>query len=203
MRVFLLSPASSSGKRAQILLRPAADFALARQLRTKRGAPLGDVYAFLSGLYFRGKITYARAFAPESSLVITPDRGLLPPETFVTAAALRRFGTIDIADDDARFSGPLLRDARRIAADHPGAEVVLLGSIASNKYVTHLGAVFGDRLVFPEDFVGRGDMSRGGLMLRAAREGRELTYQRVLGATRHGKRPPKLAPVPGILRDAR
>ena len=98
---------------------------------------------------------------------------------------------------------PLLRDAKRIAAEHPDAKVVLLGSIASNKYVSHLGAVFGERLLFPKDFVGRGDMSRGGLLLRAARAAEELSYQPVLGAVRHGKRPPKLEPVPGILRDAR
>jgi hypothetical protein len=80
--------------------------------------------------------------------------------------------------------------------------VVLLGSIASKKYVAVLGAVFGDRLLFPSDFVGRGDMSRGGLLLRAARAGAELAYEPVLGAQRHGKRPPRLAPVRGILKDA-
>ena len=202
MAILLLSPASSSGKRAQILLRAAADFPLARALRTKRGAPLGDVFAFLSGLYVRGKLTYARAFAPESSYVITPDRGLLSPDVHVTAATLREFAEIDIADDPPRFREPLLRDARRLAAEAPDAQVVLLGSIASNKYVTHLSSVFGARLLFPTDFVGRGDMSRGGLLLRAARTERELAYQPVAGAIRHGKRPPRLAPIPGILRDA-
>jgi hypothetical protein len=52
--------------------------------------------------------------------------------------------------------------------------------------------VFGRRLVFPSTFVGRGDMSRGGLLLRHARDGRELEYEPVVGAVRHGKRPPKL-----------
>jgi hypothetical protein len=198
-RIFLLSPASSSGKRAHILLRPEAKFALARELRD-RGAPLGDVYSFLSGLYFRGKLTYALAFGP--TFVITPTRGLLPPDQIVTRDTLLRFAEVDIAHDDHRFSRPLLRDARRLDAAAPAAEIVLLGSIASNKYVELLGRVFGERLLFPSDFVGRGDMSRGGLLLRAARAARELAYQPVLGAVRRGKRPPKLAPVPGILRDA-
>ena len=51
---------------------------------------------------------------------------------------------------------------------------------------------FGERLVFPECFVGRGDMSRGGVMLRAAESGKELAYVSVSGATRKGTRPPKL-----------
>jgi hypothetical protein len=71
-------------------------------------------------------------------------------------------------------------------------QIVLLGSIASGKYVDILGRVFGERLVFPADFVGRGDMSRGGLMLRRVREGRELDYTPVLTAVRRGPRPPKL-----------
>jgi hypothetical protein len=37
-------------------------------------------------------------------------------------------------------------------------------------------------------------MSRGGLLLRAADAGQELTYEPVAGAVRHGRRPPRLAP---------
>jgi hypothetical protein len=70
--------------------------------------------------------------------------------------------------------------------------VVLLGSIATGKYVDTLIESLGPRLLFPSDFVGRGDMSRGGLLLRSAREGRELDYIPVAGALRRGKRPPKL-----------
>jgi hypothetical protein len=72
---------------------------------------------------------------------------------------------------------------------------VLLGSIASPKYVDVLLDIFGNRLRFPRDFVGRGDMSRGGLLLRRAREGVELEYARIAGAARHGARPPKLPPL--------
>ena len=83
----------------------------------------------------------------------------------------------------------------------PDCEVVLLGSIASAKYVDILTDVFGDRLLFPVDFVGRGDMSRGGLLLRAVRSGEELPYVPVTGAVRHGPRPPRLPPIKGITTD--
>jgi hypothetical protein len=72
---------------------------------------------------------------------------------------------------------------------------VLLGSIATGKYADILMEAMGERLVFPREFVGRGDMSRGGLLLRQVREGRELEYIPVAGAVRHGQRPPKLAPL--------
>src|SRR6266853_118967 len=128
-RVFLLSPANSSGERMRMLLRPAAEFDLARRLRAG-GATLGEAFQFTSGLYFRGKLLYARTFAraPEGVpgvLVIAPGAGLLPAD----------------------------------------AAIVLLGSIASAKYVEPLLAVLGERLLFPPSFVGRGDMSRGGLLL--------------------------------------
>jgi hypothetical protein len=77
----------------------------------------------------------------------------------------------------------------------PGSEIVLLGSIASGKYVDVLTSVFGPRLLFPSAFVGRGDMSRGGLLLRCVRDGAELDYVPVIGAVRHGPRPPRLSPV--------
>jgi len=41
-------------------------------------------------------------------------------------------------------------------------------------------------------FVGRGDMSRGGLLLRSVRYEVELDYVPVAGAVRHGPRPPRL-----------
>jgi hypothetical protein len=200
-RVFLLSPASTGGERAKLLFNERATFPLAVQLREPAGAPLGDVFSFLSGLYFRGKITYARSFAapPPGApgvLVITANRGLLPPDEPVTLRALRAFATVDIASNDPRYRKPLLRDTKRLAESVGEADcVILLGSIATGKYVDTLLDVFGERLHFPAEFVGRGDMSRGGLMLRHAREGRELTYVPVAGATRHGSRPPKLARV--------
>jgi hypothetical protein len=68
--------------------------------------------------------------------------------------------------------------------------IVLLGSIATGKYVDLLEPVFGERLVFPSAFVGQGDMRRGALMLRAAREGVEMEYS-TLDVPRHGKREPR------------
>jgi len=89
---------------------------------------------------------------------------------------------------------PAFTIASAVAASRipPEARVVLLGSIATGKYSDILMEIFEDRLFFPIEFVGRGDMSRGGLLLRRVREGRELEYQPVRGAIRRGKRPPKL-----------
>jgi hypothetical protein len=124
--------------------------------------------------------------------VITTDRGLLAADAAVGTAELREFGAVDIRSDHPKYRMALQRDAARFGGVHD-IEVVLLGSVATGKYVDVLLEVLGDRLLFPTDFVGRGDMSRGALLLRAAREGRELPYQPVSGAVRHGQRPPKLA----------
>jgi hypothetical protein len=193
--VFLLSPARCDGKRAKVLLNPTATFPLAVRLREAEGAPIGDVFAFLSGLYFRGKLSYAGMFGPQSTYVITTDRGLVTPYTRVTRQDLEAFSCVDLADAGEEFLKPFLRDAERIRDAHSDAPIVLLGSIASKKYVDPLLTVFGERLVFPRDFVGRGDMSRGGLLLRHVTAGVELEYDAVATAVRHGKRPPKLAPI--------
>ena len=66
-RVFLLSPARSDGRRAKMLLNPRAEFSLAVRLREPDGAEIGEVFSFLSKLYFRGKLTYAREFAAETT----------------------------------------------------------------------------------------------------------------------------------------
>jgi hypothetical protein len=199
-KLFLLSPASTSGRRAQLLFNERASFPLALALRKARGATLGEVFSFLSGLYFRGKLAYATAFASSPRgvapvLVISPDRGLVSPNTRVTLEDLRAFSQSSIDIGNPRYCEPLLRDAQSIAAKGKGQlDVVLLGSVASGKYVDLLLPVFNERLLFPEEFVGRGDMSRGGLMLRCADAASELSYVPVAGAIRHGKRPPKLAP---------
>jgi hypothetical protein len=200
-RTFLLSPARCDGERAKLLIDPSGRSELAAQLRTPAGVPLGDVFSFLSSLYFRGKLTYARAFAdpPDGAppmLVITADRGLVSPVRHVTRDDLIAFAKVDIAGGDERYLTPLRRDAESLdRAIGPSALVVLLGSVATGKYVDTLLDIFGDRLVFPPTFVGRGDMSRGGLLLRHAREGTELEYVPVAGAVRHGQRPPKLEPI--------
>ena len=200
-RVFLLSPARTDGRRAKVLLNPKAEFDLAVRLREPDGVELGEVFSFLSGLYFRGKLTYSRAFAPSveqrpSILVITADRGLVPPERRVTLEDLQQFSRVDIATGDDRYLTPLRRDTTALSTSLPSdARVVLLGSIATGKYADVLLTVFGERLVFPIDFVGRGDMSRGGLLLRSAQDGKELEYAPVQGAQRRGSRPPRLEPL--------
>jgi hypothetical protein len=200
-RVFVLSPARCDGERAAIVLSPRAAFPLACRLREPAGAPLGEVMSFLSGLYFRGKLAYAEAFARpparvDGVLIITSDAGLQPPATPVTAASLRRAARVDIDADNRRYRRPLETTATALASRlQSGDEIVLLGSIASPKYVAVLTAVFGDRLLFPREFVGRGDMSRGGLLVRCVAAGRELTYVPVRGAVRNGPRPPKLEPI--------
>jgi len=177
-----------------------AQFDLARRLRSAEGATLAEVFTFLSGLYFRGKIAYANVFARvrngnSGALVITPTRGLVDAHSFITLDDLREFAEVDVDLADARYRKPLERDARKLAKKlSPRCEVILLGSIASNKYVEVLLAHFGERLRFPSDFVGRGDMSRGGLLLRCAADCRELSYISVKGAVLHGVRPPKLEP---------
>jgi hypothetical protein len=199
-RIFILSPAKTTGKRAQYLFNESATFDLARRLRCE-GATLGEVFSFMSGLYFRGKLAYATHFAtPAPGLhgcyVITSNAGLVPSHQIISLEQLRKFGEAPIDASDPRYRMPLTRTASAIRdrlADR--SQIVLLGSIATGKYLDVLGECFGERLVFPKDFVGRGDMSRGGLLLRCIRDGMELEYV-TLGAaeSRTGKRPPKLTP---------
>ena len=192
-RIFLLSPASCGGKRAALLFNERAEFDIAVRVRGQPGAPLGDVFSFLSGLYFRGKLAYAREFmnppprkAPGIQ-IITPTDGLYSPGSLVTLRDLERFATVAIDAEDSRYRYPLERDAGKIA-DRIGAktEVVLLGSVASGKYVDVLLPIFGKRLVFPKEFVGHGDMARGGLLLQRAASGKELTYIPVADPARLG-----------------
>ena len=199
-RVFLLSPAFAGGRRAQMIMSERAQFDLAQRLRSSKPPTLGEVFAFLSGLYFRGKLAYANAFAPprrrlSSVLVITPTRGLVPAAAPIGLADLREFAEVDIHENDPRYRAPLERDVKLLVKKLPAdSQIVLLGSIATAKYVDVLLEHFGPRLCFPADFVGRGDMSRGGLLLRCAVDRSELNYIPVAGAVRKGKRPPKLEP---------
>lgn len=242
-RIFLLSPANCSGRRGTLLRTHAArgggegPVGTVRELAARlarEGAPVGEVFAFISGLYFRGKLTYARAFTA-SALVITPSRGLLGPDTLITLEQLEEFAATSVDPENALYRAPLERDLVRLivspgseapnaagargasdaAAGAAGAhtakqtrprtnpveplsgapaEVVLFGSIATGKYVDVLLPHLADRLMLPEAFIGRGDMSRGGLMLRAAAAREELHYIPVAGAIRRGSRPPKLTP---------
>lgn len=196
--IFLLSPAYCGGQRATYLLRPQSTLPISARLRSQQ-LSLGEAFSFMSGLYFRAKLGYAVAFGrpPTPALVITPTRGLLSPASIASEELLREFGTVDVSADDARYRRPLDAAVQELAQSmSDDTDVVLLGSIATGKYVDVLSAEFGDRLLFPVDFVGRGDMSRGGLMLRSIASREPLAYTALSPhVARHGARPPKLAPM--------
>jgi hypothetical protein len=180
-----------------LLLNPRAGFELAQDFQ-RQGAKLGELFAFASGLYFRGKLAYSRAFAQPprgvaGALVIVPGRGLVDAEEQVTVEQLRAIAEVPIDLADPRYREPLERDARALERTlGTSGAAVLLGSIATGKYADVLTEVFGERLLFPPEFVGRGDMSRGGLLLRCVRSATELRYAPLAGAVRHGPRPPRL-----------
>jgi hypothetical protein len=195
-RLFILSPAYSGGVRARLLLSRHANFPLALQLQAGN-ATLGEVFSFMSGLYFRGKLAYAEAFANPPPgvpgvVIITPGAGLRAPGDLISIEELVGYASIEVCETNPLYRQPLEIDARRIAAlVSQECEAVLLGSVATTKYVEVLLGSFGGRLRFPAEFVGRGDMSRGGLLLRCARSREELEYVAV-SVARRGPRPPKL-----------
>ena len=177
-------------------MNPAAEFALARELRSGAGARLGDVFSFVSGLYFRGKQTYAQAFGrggeeEPGAFVISPGSGLRSLNERVSLERIADWASVSVDAENPRFTEPLIEDATTLDRVHGrDTRFVLLGSIATEKYVRPLTEIYGPRLLFPSEFVGRGDMSRGALMLHAARAAQELAYEPVLGARRHGPRAP-------------
>ena len=194
MTVFLLSPAFCGGRRAAILLNPKSPAVTSQALRAGQ-LTLGAAFAFMSGLYFRGKLSYAERFG--QACVITPTRGLQPPSMPFNLAALREFAVGEVSVDNPIYRTALERDVHAMVKQMKrGTQVVLLGSVASGKYVDILLPILGNRLRYPTSFVGRGDMSRGGLLLRCAASGEELEYGRLTaGARPRGPRPPKLDPL--------
>lgn len=194
-KIFLLSPASLAGERARQLLSPDARFDTALRYRSPEGVPVEEAFSFLSSLYFRGKIAYARHFAeppadlPSSGvLVIAPGFGFVPAGWHLTEERMETLRRTPIDLKNPGYCEPMRRHSERLRDALPdGTRVVLLGSIATGKYVDLLLPVFGDRLVFPRCFVGIGDMSRGSVLLRAVREDRELEYS-TLDVPRHRKR---------------
>ena len=191
-KIFLLSPANTSGVRAKQLISPRADFEAARMYRSPDGVPIAMAFAFMSSLYFRGKIGYALHFARPSLAVggygvyvITPGFGLVPPDWRLTPERMKVMSRTPIDAGKRNYRKPLDRDALALAGSlENGAQVILLGSVASGKYIDILWPIFQKRMRFPAAFAGLGDMSRGGLMLRAVRADRELEYT-TLDAPRH------------------
>src|SRR5580700_2922045 len=179
-KIFLLSPASLAGRRAELLFRETAAFELANRLR-HAGASLGELFSFISGLYFRGKLAYASAFceplSSQSIFVITATHGLLAPDVPIRRERLYEMAQVPISASDPRYRIPLERDVTRLAAQIGKAdEIVLLGSIGTPKYLGPLCSILGERVMVPSEFIGRGDMSRGSLMLRAVRDRTPLSY---------------------------
>src|SRR5580704_1190505 len=112
-RVFLLSPANTSATRGQLLLNSNSEFELAQRIR-RQGAPLGELFSFISSLYFRGKLADAKAGFP-STLVVTTSRGLLSPETVITLDDLLEMSAVPIDPGDARYRESRCQDARALA----------------------------------------------------------------------------------------
>ena len=177
-KVFLISPANLSGLRAKQLMSPRANFDAAVMYRSPDGVPIALAFAFMSALYFRGKITYALRFAePQDIYVIAPGFGLVNADWRITPERMKTLQKTEVDLRIPKYRKPLEREAKALPKRlDEDAQVVLLGSVASGKYVDVLWPVFGERLVFPAMFAGLGDMSRGGLLLRAARAGKELEY---------------------------
>jgi hypothetical protein len=202
-RIFLISPANIHGIRGSQIMSDGMQSGMAERLRNQ-GVPLGEIFSFISGLYFRGKLAYAEKFAKvagnvQAAYVITASAGLVPFETLVTLDQLRELSTGAVDPINKRYRGPLDRDSTALRElVGTDCQVVLLGSIATPKYVEPLLESFGEQLFFPAEFVGRGDMSRGGLMLRCVSTGVQLTYVPLATAARHGSRPPKLRRLPQV-----
>ncbi|MFL6197405.1 MAG: hypothetical protein ACJ75H_24680 [Thermoanaerobaculia bacterium] len=186
-RVFLISPASLDGVRAAQLTSPRARFGAALQYRGPEGVSVEEAFTFMSSLYFRGKITYARHFAappPElrlggpddGILVIAPGFGLVPPSWRINPEIMKKLRRTPVDLKHRGYCEPMRQHAEQLRGLAPDSWVVLLGSVATGKYVDLLLPVFGERLLFPREFAGAGDMKRGGMLLRAVREGRELDY---------------------------
>ncbi len=182
--VFVVSPADGAGKRARALMNPAADFAVANRLHAPKGGgiTLGEAFSFMSQLYFRGKLAYARAFAnPPPAVggvhVIAPGVGLMDPDATIGVETLRGLAAVPIDPRDPTYQRPFERDASLLAeALGPAGRAVFLGSMATNKYLEILDAVFGDTLLVPQDLIGRGSLSRGALLLRCAEAGTPLVH---------------------------
>lgn len=184
-KIFVLSPASLAGTRARQLMSPRSSFELAQQYRSPEGVAIADAFAFMSALYFRGKIAYSRHFAVPSPriggdgiFVIAPGFGLVSPNWRITEERMKKLRRTEVDVAKRHYVKPLREHASALAELlEENAQVILLGSVATGKYVDVLLPILGQRLHFPGLFAGLGDMSRGGLLLRAVRENRELEYE--------------------------
>src|ERR1700687_5976686 len=150
-RIFLLSPANTSGIKGQRLLSSTGESELAARLRGL-GAPLGDVYRSISSLYFRGKLDYAERFQNPprgiAGIQIITGAGLMLPETVVTLSELRRISSTSIDAKNSQYRLPLdsaLLRLREMVGNQ--TDIILLGSVATSKYITPITEVFRERLL--------------------------------------------------------
>jgi hypothetical protein len=103
--------------------------------------------------------------------------GLVPHDMLIRMSTLRIFSRGAINVTNRRYCSSLQCSAKQLVRQVGSeCEVVLLGSIASGKYLMLLSPIFARWLRVPAEFIGRGDMSRGGLLLRCVNDNRELTY---------------------------
>lgn len=181
--VFLLSPANLSGTRARQMISPRAMSAAGIAYRSQDGVRIADAFTFMSALYFRGKHAYVRAFAAphprigETAYVIAPGYGLVTLDWRLDQEKMKKLARTKIDVRSRAYTAPLRRACRELESKlEPEDIVVLLGSVASGKYVDVLEPIFGARLRFPRIFAGMGDMQRGSVMLKAAAAKRELEY---------------------------
>ena len=167
-----------------MLTSPRAKFSAAVAFQSADGVRIDQAMSFMSALYFRGKIAYAERFAqPGPSIegtgifIITPGYGLVPPDWRIDSERFKRLRKVPIDIKSRSYRKPLVDNAQTLAGQlSPSALVILLGSVATGKYVDLLWPLFGARLRFPRRFAGIGDMSRGAMMLRSAASGEELEY---------------------------
>ena len=195
---FRLRAAAARGLR---LIDGSSASSLAQQLQTESGAPLCEVFAFLSSLYFRGKLAYARAFArPPHAMrgvfIVTPGAGLCTKRRLSPRRPRRVCGGRG-RSRNPHFVAPLLRDVQALVASASSTRASCCSAASLRQVRRAAAAGVRERLLFPADFVGRGDMSRGGLCCAPRAKASELDYLPVLGATRHG---PRAARLPRIAR---
>jgi hypothetical protein len=151
------------------------------------------VFSFLSGLYFRGKLEYARAFAHTTAAgaggvyIITMTDGLVSPDARISLEDLERYA---LCREGAAAAIASLESTARTLLQRIGSDgdVVLLGSVGTGKYTDLLAPIFGERLLFPRDVLHIGQLARGALFLRRARERHELEYIPVSEIMRAGRR---------------
>ena len=145
-------------------------------------------------------MTYAERFGRpppglSGGLVISPVEGLRFLHEPVTLERLRGWADVPIDAANPRFTRPLVRARRRSRAGPRRAAPASCCWAAWPPTNTSSPCPRSSATTCcsRRTSSAAGDMSRGALLLRAARAGQELAYAPVEGARRHGPRAPRLA----------